>query len=833
MNGRFLTILSGVVGAAVLALGVGAAEPQGGTPASDGGIFDQESLVRSADDTTGQPGVQPQGRGPVNEAFAEPDVDRPQPSPVVPKPPPDTIEEMPPADKPDGDDVQWLGGYWAWDEERASFLWVSGIWRAIPPGRQWVPGHWSQVQDGWQWAPGFWGVADGGDVEVVPAPPDPEPETPPAAPSADSTFVPGTQVYKENKFVWQPGYYVTNRPGFVWVPARYVWTPCGYVFVDGYWDYDLENRGLLFAPVVIDPQFIGQIDWTYTPTFVVHDVCLLEALFVRRDCGCYFYGDYFDAGYTQLGYTSLVDYRVGKYGVDPLYGYYRWSHRNDRNWERRLQTLYTYRSEGKVLRPPHTLALQQSLGKRLLTGNTSRAGFQHTMMLGPVAKVDRGVVKLTKLDQTGQRKYKEAANLQRTSSQRREQAENKLVAQGQSAIRPGSPAQKLALNLPKSAAITRPGAGRTAPPPSPLVERKRNEQTTGNPGGNRPGGGNATPDVRTKTNPANNTAATPGGGRVNGNAGNTPTAPGGQKPNAGTTGNGNAAGGNQPGNPAGGKVNGNANGPAGNAANPGGNQAGARVNANPGTPATPANPGTGNAAGNPQGGRANGNANNAGGNQAGNPAGGRVNGNANGPGGNAANPGGNQSGARPNGNPGNPATPNPGAGNAAGNPGNPQRLNGNANGQGGARINPNPGNGAGTPNGGQANPNSGNPGGTPGGRKPAGEVKIDRPVRTPTTPTQAGNNGVSRPGAGVVTNQPPPLRVERSERPGGNAGAVRTPVVNATLAVNRVQRSFTPPSGPRVSNPTPVQFAAPAPRPVQTFSSPPRTSGGGGGGRRR
>jgi hypothetical protein len=794
MNARFLTILGGVTGAALLALVVGAAEPQGGTPAADGGIFDQETLVRAGDDTAAQPGVQPQGRGPVHEAFAEPDVDRPQPGPVIPKQPPDSIEEMPPADKPDGDDVEWIGGYWAWDEERSDFLWVSGIWRAIPPGRQWVPGHWVQVQDGWQWAPGFWGDADGGDVQVVAAPPEPEQETPPPAPSADSTFVPGHQVFKENKFVWEPGYYVTNRPGFIWVPARYVWTPAGYVFVDGYWDYDLANRGLLFCPVIIEPAYIGQLDFRYTPTFVVHDVCLLEALFVRPDCGCYFFGDYYDAGYAQLGFVSLVDYRVGKIGFDPLYGYYRWFHRGDRNWERRLQALYTYRTEGKVLRPPHTLAQQQTLGKRLLAQNTNRTGFQHTMMLGPVGRVDGKVLKMTKLDETGQRKFRDGAKQRQAISQHREQAENQLLKQGQSALRQGGTAQKLGLNLAKAAAPTRLGAGRTTPPPSPLGERKRNEQTTINAGGNRPGGGNTTPDVRTnRPNAGNNTGATPGGGRVNGNAGNATGPQGGQKPNA------------------------NPNGAA-----------------------------AGNPSGNPQGGRVNGNANTPGGNAGGNPVAGRVNGNANanGPGGNAANPGGNQPGARVNPNPGNPATPNAGAGNPAGNPGNkpPPNANGNGNGQGGAKINPNPGNGAGTPaggtpGGGRVNPNPGNPGGTPGGRRRDGEVRVER---TPVTPSPAGNNAVARPGAGVVTNQPPPLRAERA---GGNAGGVRRgPAVNPTPVVNQVQRSFAPVSGPRVSSPTPAQFAAPRPRPVQTFSSPARTfsspqrtfgGGGGGGGRRR
>ena len=43
------------------------------------------------------------------------------------------VPELPPANKPDGPDVQWVPGYWAWDDERQDFIWVSGFWRVPPP----------------------------------------------------------------------------------------------------------------------------------------------------------------------------------------------------------------------------------------------------------------------------------------------------------------------------------------------------------------------------------------------------------------------------------------------------------------------------------------------------------------------------------------------------------------------------------------------------------------------------------------------------------------------------------------------------------------------------
>ncbi|MGC8643490.1 MAG: hypothetical protein ACP5XB_26840, partial [Isosphaeraceae bacterium] len=95
-------------------------------------------------------------RGPIHEAFAAPVVHDPKSGPVVPKEPPAPVEEMPPDRKPAGQNVQWIPGYWSWDQERNDFLWISGVWREPPPGRQWVPGYWHQVDGGFQWVSGDW-----------------------------------------------------------------------------------------------------------------------------------------------------------------------------------------------------------------------------------------------------------------------------------------------------------------------------------------------------------------------------------------------------------------------------------------------------------------------------------------------------------------------------------------------------------------------------------------------------------------------------------------------------------------------------------------------------
>ncbi len=95
-------------------------------------------------------------RGPVHEAFAEQFNADPVPGLVVPQKPPEAIEEVPPELKPDGRQVEWISGYWAWDEDQDDFIWVSGVWREIPQGFRWLPGYWTEVEGGYQWVSGTW-----------------------------------------------------------------------------------------------------------------------------------------------------------------------------------------------------------------------------------------------------------------------------------------------------------------------------------------------------------------------------------------------------------------------------------------------------------------------------------------------------------------------------------------------------------------------------------------------------------------------------------------------------------------------------------------------------
>ena len=336
--------------------------------------------VSAQQPAAGPDGVEVLARGPVHEAFAA-TAETPTAGPVIGQIPPNPVEELPPDEKPQGDNVQWISGYWHFDEEKRDFIWVSGFWRVPPPGRVWLPGSWREVQGGRQWTHGFW-------QEVAPAqfqrpqapqqleylPPPPQPlEYAPSVPQPDVTsfYVPGSWVWRGH-YLWRPGYWVGYRPDWVWVPAHFRYTPGGCLFVDGYWDYPLERRGVLFAPVYFAPVVLARPAFYYTPTYAVSHQGLVGALFVRRGYSSYYFGDYFEQRYTTLGFNAwcgssrgtsfALNVNIGRGAYyDPLWNHYQIQHRADPVFVTNIQNVYTGRYNGDVVRPARTLVQQTTV----------------------------------------------------------------------------------------------------------------------------------------------------------------------------------------------------------------------------------------------------------------------------------------------------------------------------------------------------------------------------------------------------------------------------------------------------------------------------------------
>ena len=266
----------------------------------------------------------PMPRGPIHEAFAEPVQLTPLASPVIEKDPPVSITETP-ANRPAGEDMQWINGYWGWNENVERYLWVSGVWRKTPPGRRWEPGRWEEVDEGHQWVPGNWlpeetETAEVGGFQNVPA----SVELGPNQPAPENSFwVPGnwkptdtpveeTPPGVSDGYSWRPGSWSTAHDDWVWVPAHYSWTTEGCRLVSGYWDYPWSVRGTVHA-------CCAQPTENYKPVRINTEQRFTK-LWTHPKTGCYYYGDYYGAN--NPGYVPWHQYHTQNLGYDPLYCHY-------------------------------------------------------------------------------------------------------------------------------------------------------------------------------------------------------------------------------------------------------------------------------------------------------------------------------------------------------------------------------------------------------------------------------------------------------------------------------------------------------------------------------
>ncbi len=154
------------------------------------------------------------------------------------------------------------------------------------------------------WIPGFWVDDRLDELVFVSKPPAPKVTTPlDPAPSDKHFWVEGFWLYQRGEYQWQPGVWAESQPGWVWEPARYVQTPSGWVFVDGYWDYEPAQRGLMFAPLDFSEEVLrvtagatrpAVLERTFSPQVAVQSMESLQHWFVQPTYSHYYYGNYYD-----------------------------------------------------------------------------------------------------------------------------------------------------------------------------------------------------------------------------------------------------------------------------------------------------------------------------------------------------------------------------------------------------------------------------------------------------------------------------------------------------------------------------------------------------------
>ena len=454
-------------------------------------------------------------RGPIHEAFAEP-LTEPEPTLVIKKAPPEDIEEVPPEYAPDEEGAEWIAGYWAWDDDRDDFIWISGVYRVAPPDMRWVAGYWAEVEDGWQWNPGFWTAIETEELVYYKTPPESLEEGPSSpSPGDDHFWVPGNWVYQD-EYRWSPGYWAVHRPNWMWVPTRWVWTPRGCIYLPGRWDYIFERRGFCYAPIYYHSPIYSRPGYIYRPWCGLNVGNLFVHFWIRPNYCHYYFGNYY-GNYDRWGLSPWSSWsgRGGFY--DPIL---TWNHVHFRSrgvdFVDRMSSWHNYYERHTEARPPQTWAEQTRLiSQSNITNITeinqvTNVAVRQNFLTGRVqdlARMDKAPVRLKRMDESRQREVEQRAKeigreIKEVRQQRRES--ERSVARTQPADVPdrsgekgtGRAAAEVRLKLAKSRVATRqpkvevperpdrdrPGAGERA------GERERPERTSRTPGekGERP-----------------------------------------------------------------------------------------------------------------------------------------------------------------------------------------------------------------------------------------------------------------------------------------------------------------------------------------------------------
>jgi len=438
-----------------------------------------------------QSGVEELTRGPIHEGFAGSVNFNPEAGILVSSSPPENIEEVPPEQRLKGDNVAWIPGYWAWDGEEKDFIWMSGIWRNLPPGRQWIPGYWAQADDQWQWTSGYWANEDSEEITYLPRPPKSIESGPNVeAPSNNDIWISGNWTRREERYAWTPGYWEPAQSNWSCIPAHYHWTRRGYVFNDGYWDHSVARRGVMFAPVRFQGDYYRRSGYTFTPLLVISLSVLSDHLFVRPNYGHYYFGDYYSPRYRDSGYYASHSYFSARRGYDPIYAHKRWQHREDRDWDRgRIDNFIFYRDHEDA-RPGRTWAEVQTRSASKNKDGRNQSAIAQLLSIYS-GQADSGK-RFQSVNQNSRDNYIEEGNKIRKFGKERQKVESQSM-------------EKAAKGADKDNRVSREKFGK-----SPLAAKKEKQSSGQDNPPERPGPRNSQPEFDDKSAAPNQKADKPG-----------------------------------------------------------------------------------------------------------------------------------------------------------------------------------------------------------------------------------------------------------------------------------------------------------------------------------
>jgi hypothetical protein len=235
------------------------------------------------------------------------------------------------------------------------------------------------------------------------------------------------------------------------MPAHYCWTPRGNVFIDGFWDYPLARRGVIFAPVHFHRTVYSRPGFVYTPSVIIDAGFLTSHFFVQPHNHHYYFGDYYADRYTRFGFQPWFAFQRTRGWHDPIFVHQRWHHSRDGDdWADRLAANHRFFAEREDLRPRHTFAEQAQFTKQLAQRSDANLpkNFAQQVALGAsVRDVLKGETRLAqtfeRIPDAQRRELRDRTTQMRDLAQQRVQTEAKADRQADGRTQPGAEGRDL------------------------------------------------------------------------------------------------------------------------------------------------------------------------------------------------------------------------------------------------------------------------------------------------------------------------------------------------------------------------------------------------------
>jgi hypothetical protein len=200
-----------------------------------------------------------------------------------------------------------------------------------------------------------------------------------------------------------------------------------------------------------------------------------DHLFVRPRYNHYYFGDYYAPSYRTAGFYASFSFQSSRRGYEPIYTHERWRHRQDPDWDRRVQANFNRRRDHEDDRPRRTLAAQV----RYASTDARRAdrSFRLAGSIEEVSRDNNDGVRFRKVDQdTRQQVAQRTQDVQRFRKERQRSESDtsvKRVAKRSAPVRMKAPRSPIAAKSADQLGKADSPPKRPEPPrPDPKVERK-------------------------------------------------------------------------------------------------------------------------------------------------------------------------------------------------------------------------------------------------------------------------------------------------------------------------------------------------------------------------